>query len=138
MPPRLKPKIFFKVSVNLEATNARTTVQTERTIHLLKWMESKESEAPGHAENEVTWKSLDRLWTGFGRTKVNTRNGYFASTLSFGNAGKSREVHTYINAFYALRATEDLMLGASNTPDVAHYWTKINCLLMNCKAVLLI
>ena len=44
----------------------------KRTTHL-RWMRNQESPDPGHTENWATWKSLRRLQTEVGRSKVNLK-----------------------------------------------------------------
>lgn len=85
-------------------------------------MELQEGLAPNQMEIWVTWKSLKRLTTGGGRTKVNLRKQGFHIKTAFCDCREEATSHVYHCTLWCSTCSmEHLMLAAYNALDVGCY-----------------
>lgn len=130
-PRRLKSrKSFLRTSKQLKTTPENARLQLWKTTTYLPpgWKRFSETLPPGYEEDWMTWKSLNRLRSGVGRSKVNlARWGYTDQGNIQCDCGEDQTVKHMLHCRLcpASCTEDDLHEGTQKALEVAKYWAKV-------------
>lgn len=128
-PSRLKSrKSFMKTTVNCSTSpsTARQNLWTTRNADIATWIPPLEALPPGENLPWKTWKSLNRLRSGVGRTKDNmARWNYLGDESTLCECGSQQTTkHLYSCPQCPVSCTlEDLLQAKENAVELANFWS---------------
>ena len=113
--------------LNTQPATARVSLWAAKSDNP-NWMAPHEGPPPGANQEWATWKSLNRLRSGVGRTKDNLAKWHYLeepSTLCQCGAEQTTQ-HLYICPQCPASCTmEDLLNATDNAVAVARFWSRV-------------
>lgn len=122
-------KNFLRTSEKFTVSpeKARLELWKKMTAHLHGWMPEAEELPPGHNENWLVWKALNRLLSGVGRSRDNLKRWGFKTEDTSRDCGVQQTTsHMLQCPLVPTSCTKTNLLQATpNALEVAKYWAHV-------------